>query len=152
LSFPGAVSDRRGGIFVAGMLATVGGFFAWQSWRLDLGNVDLPGPGFFPLVLGAVLVVFSIVIGIGHWRSSEREAVEVGHRDVVVAIAALLMVPLMFEPLGAYITLGFFGTTLLVLIARVPPLLALAATCVGLAACWYFFQVLLGLQLPTGPF
>src|SRR5258705_219333 len=62
-----------------------------------------------------------------------------------------LVAPLVFESLGAYITLGLFGTTLLVLIARLPPLLAVMATGVGLAACWYFFQVLLGLQLPTGP-
>jgi hypothetical protein len=31
-------------------------------------------------------------------------------------------------------------------------LLAIVASALGMAACWYFFQVLLGLQLPTGPF
>jgi len=133
------------------MLAATGGFFVWQASQLDLGNVDLPGPGFFPLCLGAIIVVFSAIIGIAHWRSSGGETVELGQRDVVVVTAAVLVVPLVFESLGAYITLGLFGTSLLVLIARLPPLLALVATGVGLAACWYFFQVLLGLQLPTGP-
>src|SRR5258708_17793659 len=66
-----AFSDRRGGVFVAAMLAVVGAFFVWQSWQLDLGNADLPGPGFFPLVLGAVLVIFSIIIRIGHWRAPQ---------------------------------------------------------------------------------
>jgi putative tricarboxylic transport membrane protein len=146
-----AVSERHGGMFVAAMLAATGGFFVWQAAQLDLGNIDLPGPGFFPLCLGTIIVVLSAIIGIGHWRSSEGEAVELGQRDVVVVIMALLVVPLVFESLGAYITLGLFGTTLLVLIARLPPLLAVMATGVGLAACWYFFQVLLGLQLPTGP-
>jgi hypothetical protein len=134
------------------MLALSGAFFVWQSWQLDLGNVDLPGPGFFPLALGAVLVISSIIIGIGHWRAFEGDAVELGHRDVVIAIAALLAVPPLFEPLGAHLTLGLFGTTLLVLIARVPPLLAVMAAGIGVAACWYFFEVLLGLQLPVGPF
>jgi putative tricarboxylic transport membrane protein len=164
---PRLVSARRGGVVVAGLLAAVGAFFVWQSSQLDLGNVDLPGPGFFPLVLGAVLLIFSAVIGIGDWRASKNdaikndairsdanksEAVELGHRDVAIAIAALLAVPLVFEPLGAYITLGLFGTVLLVLLGRVPPLLAIGAACLAMAGCWYFFQVLLGLQLPTGLF
>jgi putative tricarboxylic transport membrane protein len=151
LSLQRAASGRRGGIVVAAMLAATGGFFVWQAWQLDLGNVDLPGPGFFPLCLGVIIVILSAIIGIGHWRSSEGETVELGHRDVVVVVMALLVVPLVFESLGAYITLGLFGTALLVLIARVRPLLAVAATGAGLAVCWYFFQVLLGLQLPTGP-
>jgi putative tricarboxylic transport membrane protein len=161
-SLPRLVGARRGGVVVAGLLAAVGAFFVWQSSQLDLGNVDLPGPGFFPLVLGAVLLIFSAVIGIGDWRASKNdairndaiksEAVELGHRDVAIAIAALLAVPLVFEPLGAYITLGLFGTVLLVLLGRVPPLLAIAAACLAMAGCWYFFQVLLGLQLPTGLF
>ena len=146
-----AFSDRRGGIIVAGTLAAVGALFVWQASLLDLGDVDLPGPGFFPLFLGAVLVAFSAVIGFDHWRSSEGEAVELGHRDVLIAIAALLAVPLVFELLGAYITLGLFGTVMLVLIARVSLLPAMAAAGLGMAACWYFFQQLLGLQLPTGP-
>jgi len=143
-------SDRRGDVFVAGMLALAGAFFAWQAALLDLGGVGLPGPGFFPLLLGAILVIFSIAVGIGRWRSSEGEAVELGHRDVLIVIAALLAVPLMFEPLGATITLGLLGTTLLVLIARVRLPLAIAAGGLGMAACWYFFQVLLGVPLPTG--
>jgi Tripartite tricarboxylate transporter TctB family len=133
------------------MLAAAGTLFAWQAFLLDLGDVHLPGPGFFPLLLGVILVILAAVIGIDRWRLPEGEAVELGHRDVLIAIAALLAVPLAFEPLGAYITLGLFGTVMLVLIARIPLPLAIAAAGAGMAACWYFFQQLLGLQLPTGP-
>ena len=70
---------------------------------------------------------------------------------MAIVIAALLAVPLAFELLGAIITLGLLGTVLLVLIARVSLPLAIAAAGLGMAACWYFFQVLLGLQLPSGP-
>jgi hypothetical protein len=146
-----AVSERRGGMIVAGMLAAAGALFAWQASLLDLGSVELPGPGFFPLVLGAVLVVCAAVIGFDCWRSRRGDAVELGHRDVLIAIAALLAVPVLFEPLGAYITLGLFGTVMLVLIARVRLIAAVAAAGLGMAACWYFFQELLGLQLPVGP-
>jgi hypothetical protein len=146
-----ALSDRRGGTIIAGMLAAVGAFFVWQGSLLDFGDFALPGPGFFPMFLGAAIVGFAAVIGFDRWRSSASEAVDLGHRDVLIAIVALLAVPLMFEPLGAYITLGLFATAMLVFIARARLLPAIAAAGLGMAACWYFFQQLLGLQLPAGP-
>jgi hypothetical protein len=95
--------------------------------------------------------LLSIAIGIDRWRSSGGEAVELGHRDVLIAIATLLAVPLLFEPLGAAVTLGLLATALLTLIARVRLPLAIAAAGLGMTACWYFFQVLLGVSLPAGP-
>ena len=61
---PRACSVRGGEVLVAGMLAAVGVLFVWQAALLDLGNVALPGPGFFPLVLGAALTIFATVIGV----------------------------------------------------------------------------------------
>ena len=148
---PRTFSDRAGDMVVAGVMALTGAFFVWQAARLDLGGVGLPGPGFFPLLLGAVLVVLAIAVGVGRWRSSAGEAVELGHRDVLIAVAALLTVPLIFEPLGAIVTLGLLATALLVLITRVRLPLAIAAAGLGMAACWYLFEVLLGVSLPVGP-
>jgi hypothetical protein len=148
---PRAVCARRGGVAVAGALAAVGLVFLWQAALLDLGDIGLPGPGFFPLLLGAVLVGLAALIGLDHCREAVRYTVEVGHRDVLIVSAALLAVPLLFEALGAYVTLGLFGAVLLVLIARTPVWLAGIAAFIAMVACWYFFQVLLGLQLPTGP-
>jgi hypothetical protein len=142
---------RSGGIAVAGMLAAAGAFFASQALQLDLGGIALPGPGFLPLSLGAILMACATLIGIACWRSGEGEAVELGHRDVVIAVAALLAMPLIFEPLGGLLALGLLGIALLVLIGRIGLPLAVAAAGLGMAGCWYFFQVLLGVQLPTGP-
>jgi hypothetical protein len=150
---PCLVSARRGGIFVAGLLAVIGLVFAWQASLLDFGGFDLPGPGFFPLVLGVIVFAFSTHIAIEGVRGAgEGETVELGHRDVLIVLAAMVAVAALFEPLGAYLSLGLFGAVLLVVIARVSlPLAALSAG-VAMAACWYFFQVLLGLVLPIGPF
>jgi hypothetical protein len=152
-ALPRIFCARRSGVCVAATLVVVGLLFIWQSLLLDLGHIGLPGPGFFPLVLAAVVVALSTLIGIERWRTpANGETVALGHRDVLIVLAAALVVPLVFEPLGAYLALGLFGVAVLLLIARVSLLLAIAATAVGMAACWYFFQVLLGLQLPTGPF
>src|SRR5438093_5981951 len=99
---PRKVSTRRGGVAVAGALAAIGILFVWQASRLDLGSIALPGPGFFPLVLAVLVVAFAIVIAIDRWRTpANEEAVELGHRDVLIVIAASLVVPLLFDPLGA---------------------------------------------------
>jgi hypothetical protein len=150
---PRAVSARRGGIVVAAVLAGVGLVFAWQASLLDFGGFDLPGPGFFPLVLGILVFAFAVLIAIEGWRRvGECGTVELGHRDVLIVIAALVATAALFEPLGAYLSLGLFGAVLLVLLARVSVPLAIVAAAIAMAACWYFFQVLLGLQLPRGPF
>ena len=65
-------------------------------------------------------------------------------------MVALLLIAPAFETLGAYLTLGSFAFVLLVFIARLNVFVALASSAVGMAAVYYFFQILLGLQLPKG--
>ena len=151
--FPWRIGARRGEILVAGALAVTGLIFVWQASMLDLGRIGLPGPGFFPLLLGAFVVLFAIMIGVDGWRASAQgEPAEFGHPHVLISFAALLAVPLLFEWLGAYVTLGLFTTALLVFIARLSPLLAVVWTVLGMAACWLVFQEALGVRLPMGPF
>jgi hypothetical protein len=150
---PRVISARRGEMVVAALLAVIGLVFVWQASLLDFGGFDLPGPGFFPLVLGVVVFALSALIAIEGLRGAgEGETVELGHRDVLIVLAAMVAVAALFEPLGAYLSLGLFGAVLLVVIARVSVPLAVLSACIAMAACWYFFQVLLGLQLPIGPF
>ena len=148
-----AISARRGGMWIAAMLAAIGLIFAWQASLIDFGDFSLPGPGFFPLMLGLLVFVLAAVVGVRLLlRADSQEPVDLGHRDVLIVFAAMLAIPLLFEPLGAYVTLGSFGAALLVLIARSSLVIAGLAAIIGMAACWYFFQVALGLQLPMGPF
>jgi putative tricarboxylic transport membrane protein len=149
---PLSISTRRGGIAVACALAAVGLVFAWQAAQLDLGGIGLPGPGFFPLLMGASLIALATMIAIHLLRDrADDGAVEFGHRDVLIVFGASIAVPLLIEPLGAYATLGLFGAVLLMLIARVSVVISVIAAAIAMVACWFFFQVLLGLQLPDGP-
>jgi hypothetical protein len=150
---PIIVCARRGELFAAATLVAIGAFFVWQSLKLRLGDLSLPGPAFFPLLLAGILMGFSAWIGLDQWRKrASGETIEFGHRDVIVAIAAMLAVPPLFEPLGAYLTLGLFTVALLVLIGGVAVVRASLAAAAGMVACWFVFQVLLGVQLPSGPF
>jgi hypothetical protein len=146
-----AISVRRGEIWIAAVLVVAGIVFGWQASLLDFGTLALPGPGFIPLVLSLATIALGGIIGVREWlRENSAETVELGHRDVLIVFAAMLAVPLLFEPLGAYVTLGLFGAVLLVLVARSSLVIAVVSAVVAMAACWYFFQVALGLQLPVG--
>ena len=148
-----AISARSGSMCIAAVLAVAGLVFAWQASLLDFGNYQMPGPGFIPLVLSVATVALAAIIGIGEWLQADSgETVALGHRDVLIVLAAMLAVPPLFERLGAYVALGLFGAVLLVLVARTSLVIAGISAVVGMAACWYFFQVALGLQLPIGPF
>jgi hypothetical protein len=145
------ISVRDGGLWIAAAFAAIGLIFGWQALRLDFGTISLPGPGFIPTVLSVATVLLACIIGARDWLQADSgETVELGHRDVLIVFAAMLALPLLFEPLGAYVTLGGFGAVLLVLVARTPLLVAVPAAIAGMAACWYFFQVALSLQLPLG--
>jgi hypothetical protein len=144
-------SARAGELALASVLALLGLFFVWQACRLPLGTIAAPGAGFFPLVLAVLLAVLCVSTCVGALRSKAvQEPVEIGRRDVLGTVAAMFVIPLLFETLGAYLTLGLFSSALLVFLARVSPARAAAASAFGIAAAWYFFKVLLGLQLPNG--
>ena len=144
-------SARRGELAVASVLVLVGVFFAWQACLLPLGTIAMPGAGFFPLVLAVLLATLSGVTVVATLRSEPaEERVGLARRDVLGTVAAMLAIPLLFESLGAYVTLALFSTGLLVFLARQPLGRAIAASAVALAAAWLFFNVLLGLQLPSG--
>ena len=148
---PVILNLRRCGLATAALLALVGAFFVIQAAWLPLGSVKLPGPGFFPLALGGALLILSLAVGFGIWSEGHNpETVELAHRDAVVTALLLLLVPAGFEPAGAYLTLGTFGFLMLILIARTRILTAFASAGTAMAATWYFFHKLLGVQLPLG--
>jgi Na+-transporting NADH:ubiquinone oxidoreductase subunit NqrB len=168
------VPARIGEIVIGAAMLIAAVFFVWQSTLLPFGNVGLPGPGFFPVVLGIALGLFALAIVIRSAREERPEGatrgqlrtmlpaplnngdqaavISLGHRNALVVFAALVGVGLFFEPLGTYATLGLFTAALLFLVARTSPWRVILGASVGMVAIWAFFKVLLGVQLPTGPF
>ncbi len=147
------IDSRRGEAAVVAALVFVGIFFVWQSLKLPMGSVGLPGPGFFPLVLGLALAAASVWLLFGIARArTEGEITEVGHRDLILTYLALLLVPVFFEWIGALPTLGVFAAIIAMIIGRVAWWRACLGAAIGMAAAWYFFKVLLGVQLPAGVF
>lgn len=146
------VSARLGAAIGALALLASGLFFVWQAALLPFGRVGLPGPGFFPFALGIVLTLFALAILCRALRSGEAidEAIFLGHRDVVLTLAALAALALVFERIGAYAALGLFTAVLLLLVARSALWRVLLGASLGMVAVWLFFGVALGVRLPPG--
>jgi Na+-transporting NADH:ubiquinone oxidoreductase subunit NqrB len=144
---------RRGEMLVAAAVLAAGLFFVWQAVSLPLGTARLPGPGFFPLALGAALGLLAAAVLVRALRDrAPRDSIPFGHRDVLVVMAALIGAVIGFERLGSYLTLGLLMAVLLLLVARTAPWRAVLGAIVGSAAVWVVFRILLGVQLPAGPF
>jgi putative tricarboxylic transport membrane protein len=147
------VPARVGEMLVALALLAAGGFFIWQSAGLPFGDLHRPGPGFFPSVLGSALGVLATAVLIRAWRgAAEVETIHLGHRNVLAVLAASIAAAVGFERLGAYATLGTLAGLLLLVLARLSLWRAALVASLGMVAVWAIFKVLLGVQLPPGPF
>ena len=147
------VSPRLGGLIAGLVLLATGAFFAGFATLLPFGRVGLPGPGFFPIVLGIALGALALGILFHVWRAPDvSEPIYIGHRDVLLTILALTGVAFAFEKIDSYVALGAFAAFVLLLVARAAPWRVALGVVLGMTAVWLFFGVALGLRLPTGEY
>jgi putative tricarboxylic transport membrane protein len=135
-------------------LAGLGGYVAWRALGWELLTEDGPGPGFFPLgygvlmlALSALLVLRAVVrpqaageaeLGGGHLRPLGTWAAFAGAAFLMQWIGFVAG----FATLAAFIVVFVFGKSL----AR--------GAVVGLASAagfWLVFEALMGVGLPAGP-
>ncbi len=143
----------RGEAWSAGALALSAVFAIAQARRLEVGSVGQPGPGFFPLVLGAALLVVSVALLARAWRARAEPAVPhepVARGRLAATLAALAAYVLLFERAGFVLaTLGMLAFLFGVLGRYRWPLAAGVALGVTLAA-WLLFDTWLHVRLPAG--
>lgn len=146
------VSGRVGEIFMAAVLLATAVFFVWQAAFLPFGSFGLPGPGFFPFALGVALGLLALAILVLSIQGEAGETVYLGHRDVLIVLAAMAGMAFAFERADAYLVLGSFMAVILLLVARASPWKVLLAVVLGMIAVWAMFRLALGVRLPTGDF
>jgi hypothetical protein len=145
------VSVRRGEALMAVALLATAAFFMWQAVLLPFGKIGLPGPGFFPFALGFALAIFAVAILYQVLRApTENGVVHFGHRNVLVAFAALMGVAFAFERTDTYLALGTFMAVLLLFVARTSLWRVVLGASLGMVAVWIVFGQALGVRLPAG--
>ena len=136
---------RRSPDFWSGLaLAALGGYIVVQARGWDYLTEDGPGPGFFPLWYGIVMLVLSAILVFtgkseAGWKGAGRAFAAWAAFAVSVALIKL------FGFLIAFAALTFFIVTVMY---RRPPVTA-ALVAAGVAAGFYLvFPLALGVALP----
>jgi lysylphosphatidylglycerol synthetase-like protein (DUF2156 family) len=147
LDIRGARKDLlAGGTFVALGLA-----FAITSTTYELGTPLRMGPGFFPLVLGAILVLLGVLIAVTAFSGGGGDGDDIGPipwKAAGLLVAALLFFGYTVRGLGIVPTLlvTVFLAAMAGRQARVVPALVIAASLTALSVL--IFVVALQLRLP----
>ena len=149
--------------FYAGLLLTLtGGAFGWAATRYPLGDSGRMGPGFFPLLLGALLAVLGSVMMFKVMVLQPGRAEKVGRlawKPLVFIIAANLIFGLALGGLPAWgvpalgLMVGVYLLTFLACLAGdrfdFKETLVLATLLAALS--YVAFVLLLKLQFPVWP-
>ena len=136
-------------ILAGGIFVVLGAAFAIISLSYEIGSPGAMGPGYFPLVLGIVLVGLGILVIVKGFIAGEGEPIgDVEWRAVILIGVALLFFGITIRGLG--VVGALFGTSLLAALARsqtsIREALIIAVALTALSVV--IFVVALQLRLP----
>ncbi|HET7365045.1 MAG TPA: tripartite tricarboxylate transporter TctB family protein [Burkholderiales bacterium] len=127
-------------------LAALGGYIVVAARGWDYLTPDGPGPGFFPIWYGIVMLVLSLVLvftsekgQVADWRGAARAFA------VWAAFAASLA---LMKALGFAISFAALTYFVVAVMYRRPPLVALATAAAIVGAFYLVFPLALGVTLP----
>ncbi len=126
--------------------------------RLKVGTAGNPGPGFLPIVIGALLSVCSVILLLRLFRNKSNTAADIpvpaaspgNYRSIAGIFACTLGYPFVLDMAGFFVsTMGVVFIMFLLLNPRRP--LAAFGLAMGLAGVSFLvFPILLGVAFPFG--
>lgn len=134
-----------------GVLALTGRAVAGYAWAsYDLGSLRRMGPGFFPVVLGALLAGPGALVAIPAMRRPSQQR-PFAWLETISVVAALLIFGLLLERLGVLLTTA--ATVLITTTVAPRPGLGwrLVLTLAVTALVWLVFVRGLNMSLPVLP-
>jgi hypothetical protein len=142
-------TDRVAG----GVLALFALIVLVESRKLPLGTLRNPGPAFMPVMLAVLLLLFGVALVVLGRRGADSRGVSLREwRHAVAILGACAFAALSLERLGYRLTMVLVLVVLVGLVER-RGVLATAVFALAMAfGSHYFFDTLLRVPLPRGPF
>ena len=141
--------DRISGLVVF----CLGVCILWQGKHLSAGSLHGPGPGFFPTLLAAVLMILSLFLILPKGKEEEDHPFFSGSvKRVLMVFVALLVYFSLLEFLGFVIVSFLFMAFSFIAVARYRWYSALLWAFVSIGLTYLLFEVLLKSNLPKGVF
>lgn len=134
---------------IAGIIGLiVAGLTAWLAWHnYEMGTLDRPGPGLFPLLVAALMAIAS-VIALIEARGATFGFEPIAWRRFGLAAAVILGGACLLPILG-FLPVALVGTTVLGIMIegkfhwKIPVTMTLVTF-----GIWFIFEHLLGIGLP----
>lgn len=147
-----APKARHGEALVGVGLVLLAGYVIREASLMPAGTIALPGPGFFPVGLAALLAVTGAGLALRALLRPGTGAhrVPLGHRHIAVTLLALASVALLLERLGFLLTASLFLLVLFRAFSGLGWLRAALAAAAATAGAYLLFHTVLGVPLPGG--
>jgi putative tricarboxylic transport membrane protein len=137
-----------GAVFVA-----IGSFFALDSWfNLKIGHAFSMGPGYFPLLLGTILIALGLVMALMALGKPPEAVGQIPWKGLALVLGSIVFFAVTVRGLGLAVSL-FIATLMAGLSSgRLAPIPAAALSVAMTAFCVAVFVYALGLPYPiVGP-
>jgi hypothetical protein len=130
-------------------------FICVESYRLKLGTINAPGPGFFPLSAGLVMLILSLVALFQSVRKKIKEEKTPRQEqprwwNIVIILAAIAAFALSLEKTGLLINTFLFVCLLLKIVEPQSWKTAILGGLLTAVAANVVFNVIFRAQIPSG--
>ncbi len=125
----------------------------YETIHMPMGRFNLPGAGVFPLVLIIPMVLMAMyrVIWLLTHKDEDTESVDLGDKNIFLALAGLVGIALLLDRLGFVITMGVFLFVTFKIFTESSWLKSALRAAITVIALYVFFEYLIGVTLPMGP-
>ena len=134
------------------------GLTIWTLAAYEIGSLTHPGPGFVPLTLGCLLLLFSLILLVGQMKNKtpgakpagSRPGRSKGWRRVVYSVLIVMAAAFFFERVGYLLTFFLLIALLMWAVTRMSWKGIFFTAILATVGVHLVFIMLLGLQLPRG--
>jgi len=144
---------RRGDFWSGLVLAALGAYIVVQARAWDYMTEEGPGPGFFPMWYGSVMVLLSVALVVASVRKGADSGRPLVVRDLVRGLgcwAAFVACIALMPWAGFCVAFALLSWFIVVALCGQRHRLGIVIGVVGSAAFWALFEVGLSVSLPHG--
>ena len=137
---------------VAAVFLLVGVWICFEALQVPVGNLRMPGAGFFPLVLGVTLSALAIILFGTEWVSRETGSTRIwpDRPEVLYVTGILVLAVWLFDRAGFLLAMSVFLVVSIKVLGRGRWLTALVTAVIGSVTSYWVFVRLLQISLPSG--